>query len=93
MTDVPVDVDLNDDGSHDSLFAAHFAGFTNGPKSGTLYLIYNFPHTISLTATSKDEITGTVVAPDSVTAVSGVQYNYKQQRSNQFRMDCLYWHH
>ena len=45
-----------------------------------IYLIYNFPHTISVdsipsySATSSPVITGTVTAPNSVTAISGVQY-------------------
>ncbi len=84
MTDKPLDADLNGDGSHDFLFAAHFADFTNGANSGSLYIIYNFPHTITLsgnapenisTFTSKFNIGGTVNADNSVTKIANVQYS------------------
>lgn len=60
--------DLNGDGKDDFVISA--AG------RDSLYIIYNFPHSITLTSSGKDKIMGTVTASNSVTSVSGVQYNY-----------------
>jgi len=52
--------------------------FTAG--AGYVYIIYNFPHTITVnnvinyTNTSSVSITGSISATNSTTAVSGVQY-------------------
>lgn len=68
--------DLNRDGSNDVLVGASSAGNNSRAGSGSLYVVYNFPHTLSLAHIGKDFISGTVSAPNSATAVSGVQYNY-----------------
>ncbi|MCL5432025.1 MAG: hypothetical protein M1484_02890 [Patescibacteria group bacterium] len=68
---------IADNGGFDGIMAdANMAGYNSRTNSGSLYIIYNFPHSINLTSSGKDKIVGTVSAPNSVTSVSGVQYNY-----------------
>ena len=67
---------LYGNGKTDILVSAGSASFNSRTNSGSLYVIYNFPHTITITSTDKSQITGTVSASNSVTSVSGVQYNY-----------------
>jgi hypothetical protein len=75
-------VDMNNDGKLDLLAGAAYV-YTVDPDlrdAGYVYLIYNFPHTISLNSTStvngdNSIITGTVSAPNSTTNISMVQYS------------------
>ena len=69
--------DINSDGKIEILVDSAYAG---AGDIGSLYLIYNFPHTVSTTAVSTPTtdntptITGTVTATNSVTNISGVQF-------------------
>lgn len=76
--------DYNGDGKTDSLFINNASGEYSG--KGALYLIFNYPHAISLpsahtlsasstAASSTVLIAGTISAPNSVTTIGGVQYS------------------
>ncbi len=76
--------DLNGDGSPDLILGAATTAYNSHTNSGSVYLIYNFPHTITLrgnapgqvsTFTSKFNIGGTVDASNSVTNIANVQYS------------------
>lgn len=80
LADVQATVgDLNEDGKTDLLITAPFTNFNEKSQSGSLYVIYNFPHTILITKletnTESALITGSISAPKSVTSVSGIQYS------------------
>ncbi|MCL4389853.1 MAG: FG-GAP repeat protein [Patescibacteria group bacterium] len=75
---VNLPLDLNGDGSADLLIGGA------GGSQHSLYIIYNFPHTISLSGNApgnistfqdKFNVAGTVNAPNSVTKIANVQYN------------------
>ncbi|MFA6249916.1 MAG: hypothetical protein WC686_00240 [Candidatus Shapirobacteria bacterium] len=81
--------DLNGDGSTDLL------SFSPGDwdQNGYMYLIYNFPHTITSNNSSSSIgttlITGSVVATQSVTAISGVQYQIGSSNPASGWSDCV----
>lgn len=71
--------DLNDDGSFDLLTGAYLSDNNSRTDSGSLFLVYNFPHTITasstFTASGSDYlINGFVSASDSVSTIRGVEY-------------------
>ncbi|KKQ91875.1 MAG: FG-GAP repeat protein [Microgenomates group bacterium GW2011_GWC1_39_7b] len=71
---------LYGNGKMDILVDAGAASFNSRTNSGSLYIIYNFPHTIDVSVTSSPltsnvKISGTVSAPNSTTAVAGVEYS------------------
>ncbi|OGK59331.1 hypothetical protein A3I56_02470 [Candidatus Roizmanbacteria bacterium RIFCSPLOWO2_02_FULL_43_10] len=69
--------DINGDGMRDILLTSR-ADFNSRTDSGSLYLLYNFPHTIASTTTSQSgstvSVTGNITATNSTTAISGAQY-------------------
>lgn len=75
--------DINADHSTDFLFTAPLAGNNSRGSSGSIYLVYNFPHTITGEGSVVDATTitlqGTVTAQNSATTIAGVQV---QQDSN-----------
>ena len=73
-------LDLNNDGKTD-LFISDPQTDYSDTSSGSVYVIYNYPHTISASASpgysgsnSRYTITGTITAPDSVTTTAGVEF-------------------
>lgn len=73
--------DANNDGTLDLLFGSYAADNNSRTDSGSLYLIYNFPHSFTknnafstLTSGSTFTVTGSIAASSSVTNVSAVQY-------------------
>ncbi|MCL4389983.1 hypothetical protein M1345_01165 [Patescibacteria group bacterium] len=90
--------DFNGDGSLDLATSAIAASY-NGANSGSLYIIYNFPHTISLsgnmpgnisTFTTKFNVAGTVDASNSVTKIANVQYSLDDNNpSSTSWKDCV----
>jgi len=73
--------DLDNDDVLDLLIGADSADYNSQSDSGSLYTIYNYPHIISLTASSVPDsadadfsATGSVGATSSTTTISGVQY-------------------
>lgn len=72
--------DLNLDGSLDLIMSDTLADEPSRTNAGQIYIIYNYPHTITLNpvqqilTTTNIIITGTVTAPNSVTQISGVEY-------------------
>lgn len=75
----PPTADLYGDNTNDLVLSAHYASNNGRTKSGSVYIIYNFPHSISVSSTIASDnnavITGTVSAPDSTTSIAGVQYS------------------
>lgn len=73
--------DLNGDAREDILVGERNANNNSRNASGSLYVIYNLPHTIttnSVTSPTKDipvVFTGSAEAPNSVTNITGVQYS------------------
>lgn len=72
--------DLNGDDSNDLLIGAQGTGYV-ASYGGSVYVVYNFPHTVSLDPlpenTTQDSftLTGNVVAPNSVTSIAGVEWS------------------
>lgn len=70
--------DLNGDGKPDFLIDDSYTDFNSRSNSGSAYVIYNFPHTLTTTLGSQTGSTvsllGNVSATNSSTAISGVQY-------------------
>ena len=71
--------DVNHDGKTEPIFICNRCDFNSRTDSGSVYIAYNFPHTITLNsfAARPNEtftVTGTVTATNSVTNISGVQY-------------------
>jgi len=89
--------DLNGDGREDLIFTAHLTDYNSRTDSGSLYIIYNFPHTFSVSSLSKDIIregniilNGTVTASNSVTNIAKVQYSLdNNDNSLSSWHDCL----
>jgi len=74
--------DINDDGKNDFLLMASYTDYNSRTNSGSVYLIYNFPHMISPNAGENIVvrgadlvISGNVSSVNSVTPVSVVQYS------------------
>ena len=74
-------LDIDNDGSMDIFVGAYSASNNNRSSSGSVYLIYNFPHTTSLHSTTnltkanEISVSGTISAPNSVTTIAGVEYS------------------
>lgn len=72
--------DINGDGSKDFIFTKDDETFLGRVNAGASYIIFNFPHTVSVdavssvTANSPALLTGQITAPDSTTTIAGVQY-------------------
>ena len=72
--------DIDDDGRTDLVFGARGAGFNSRASSGSTWIIYNFPHSITTTGDatigngSDYTITGSVVASNSATTITSVEY-------------------
>jgi hypothetical protein len=74
-------VDLNQDGSEDLIITAHQTDH-NGSNSGSLFIIYNFPHSFSISRehftnirSNITDFSGTLSASNSVTNISNIQYS------------------
>jgi hypothetical protein len=73
--------DLNNDGIKDLVFTAHLTDYNSRTDSGSLYIIYNFPHSFSVSSLANNirsdqvTVTGTVTASNSVTKITQVQYS------------------
>ncbi len=71
-------VDLNSDGKVDIINNDALADNNSRANSGSNYIIYNFPHTVSQTTATRTDATATIVgsvsATNSTTSISGVQY-------------------
>ena len=70
--------DFNGDDKPDLMLNSPYTDNNGRTSSGSLYIIYNFPHSISITTTTRNSSTltvaGTVNAVNSTTAISGVEY-------------------
>lgn len=70
--------DMDLDGSYDQIISAYWADPQGRTDAASVYVLYNFPHTISTTTTSRNgsnvSIAGTISAPRSTTTISGLQY-------------------
>ncbi len=73
--------DINADGSPDLYFASYAASYNSRSSSGSIYILYTFPHTLSATSsfgssttTATGTVSGTVSATSSLTTVASVQY-------------------
>lgn len=87
--------DLNRDGKKDIVVGAFMYG---DQDQGGLYIILNFPHSISLTSINPTiigiesagvSLSGTVSASDSVTPISGVQYSLNNSDFSGDWIDCV----
>ena len=70
--------DFNQDGKIDLFLSDPYTSNNSRTSSGSVYTIYNFPHTISVSTTSGENtytIKGVINALNSVTNITGVQYN------------------
>lgn len=71
-------VDINNDGRLD----VSFGSFRPNGRFGGLYIIYNYPHTLTLDSYNSSissgsiDLTGNVTATNSVTNIAGVQWSY-----------------
>jgi len=72
--------DIDGDGSPDAVGGAEAADTSGRTNNGSVYLIYNFPHTVAaaaggLTETGNYNLTGTITASSNASKLpSGVQY-------------------
>lgn len=73
-------LDLNNDGKTDIFISDPQTDYSD-TSSGSVYVIYNYPHSITATASpgysgsdSRFTLTGTISAPDSTTTIKGVEY-------------------
>jgi hypothetical protein len=75
-----ISADLDNDNKQDILAGTYYADNNSRTTSGSLWIIYNFPHSISVNAVSSPTnsspvvVTGSVSASNSLTNISGVQY-------------------
>lgn len=73
--------DLDGDGSNDLFIGAQGTDYV-ASNAGSVYVVYNFPHTLTLDplqspTNQKDQIiTGSIVATNSVTNITGVEYSF-----------------
>lgn len=87
-------VDMDDDGKLDMLSGGAYLYTVDAElkDAGYVYLIYNFPHTISLDLVTASEdvssITGSVSAPNSATNISMVQYSVDSDSLSADWSDC-----
>lgn len=86
--------DLNSDGSKDLLMGAVLSDDVGRTDSGSLYIIYNFPHSFSLTGPSGAithsivNITGNIVATQSTTTINGAQFQVDSNDPNGTWTSC-----
>lgn len=79
--------DVDNDGGEDLLLGA-WGGNFGGTDAGSLYIIYYFPHTITLDSIFTDagtaafDVTGRVEAPDNVTTIEKVQWGHQRGFGN-----------
>jgi hypothetical protein len=70
--------DINGDGMRDSVFSTQESDYNSRSNSGSVWIVYNFPHTITSSSIDRNGTTvtvkGTVSASQSVTNISGMQY-------------------
>ncbi len=71
--------DVDNDGSTDFAITDSSADYNSRSNSGSVWIIYNFPHTITLSnvvpePNSAFPLTGSVSASNSVTNISGVEF-------------------
>jgi hypothetical protein len=83
--------DGNNDGSIDFTFASDWTAY-QGSRSGSAWILYNFPHTITLNETENlseedSNITGSVNASNSVSTVANVQWSFTNTFSGTWT-DC-----
>ncbi len=71
-------IDLNSDGTNDFIFVSYRASNNSRTNSGSVYIVYNFPHGITESGMNRNgnivTIKGSVTAPNSTTVISGIQY-------------------
>jgi hypothetical protein len=69
--------DLNNDGLVDIVAGARGAGYNSRATSGSVWIIYNFPHTITLNDSNTyiNQIEGSVAANMSITNIAGVEWS------------------
>ncbi len=72
--------DLNGDDQPDFIFNSRDAGYNSRTTSGSYFIIYNFPHTFSLSTELKTSdtspiLTGTIQAPNSTTTIESVEFS------------------
>ena len=74
--------DVSGDGIVDYILSFPTTDFNSRSSSGSVYIIYNFPHTYTaqsntgeVTARNTTTVTGTVSAPNSITPIAGVQWS------------------
>jgi len=85
---------FNSDDKKDLFIGAPWANNSNSSYAGSAYIIYNFPHTLSLNSISsltKDNsftATGTITASQSVTNIKGVQYSLDNSNFSGTWNDC-----
>lgn len=86
--------DLNSDSNVDLLVTAPSADYNGRDNSGSVYILYNFPH--SITAGFEDyqyrnenTLLGSVQAPDSVTSIAGVQFQVDSASVSGTWIDCV----
>lgn len=70
--------DFNGDGVNDLAVSSQESDYNSRNNSGSVWLTYNFPHSLTNVTTSQGtdslQIMGTVSATNSITSISGVQY-------------------
>ena len=70
--------DFNGDGMRDTVYTSQDADNNSRNNSGSVWLFYNFPHSLTDVTTSQGtdslQIRGTVTSTNSITNISGVQY-------------------
>ncbi len=70
--------DFNGDGVYDMVVSSQDSDYNSRNNSGSVWLFYNFPHSLTDVTTSQGtdslQIRGTVTSTNSITNISGVQY-------------------
>lgn len=72
-------IDLNNDGRRDAVMSTYLSDYVSRNSSGSYWIVYNFPHSITLSYPTfirsvSTTLTGTVSAPNSTTLISAVQF-------------------
>jgi hypothetical protein len=86
--------DLNGDGRLDLVIPGTSADYNSRNNSGSLWLIYNFPHTVSAnsfgtTSSQNPTVSGSVsVSSNSTTSLSGVQLQYDSNSASGTWINC-----
>ncbi|QQG41320.1 MAG: hypothetical protein HYV90_04085 [Candidatus Woesebacteria bacterium] len=75
--------DFDENGSYDMALLDTWANPSGRDNAGSIYLVFNFPHTITSASQSRNGSTytvkGSVVATNSITTISGVEYQIGNQ--------------